>query len=279
MEGMNENEMKQVALEKFAAIQRIKKYGKEELEYQEKLARAELHNLGISTEELELNEQAEKGAERFAPILLKGCEKMKKTKTSTRKAIDKYNEKFERMTVNLPLGTRAMIADTDLSFNAFANDAIERQLKALEMFDFEDDIKSMTPPKEINGKPVYNFVDERKYIKPGRWWHDVVFFWDDLELNDLFIRFMDEEEPGNDNYKDGCRIIFDIVDTARYEIVDAKYTDEELAKMTYKQLKKIPEIDFGGKQDNTDKLKRKFRKYLYKGDKQPLYDFLGVGQE
>ena len=199
----------------------------------------------------------EKGAERFAPILLKRSEEMKKkTKSSTRKAIDKYNEKFERMTVNLPLGTRAMIADTDLSFNAFANDAIERQLKALEMFDFEDDIKSMTPPKEIDGKPVYNFVDERKYIKPGRWWHDVVFFWDDLELNDLFIRFMDEEEPGNDNYKYGCRIIFDIVDTARYEIVDAKYTDEELAQMTYKQLKKIPEKDFGGKQDNTDKLKR-----------------------
>lgn len=203
----------------------------------------------------------------------------KKTKNYTRNANDKYDEKFDILKVRLPKSTRAMIEDTDLSFNAFANDAIERQLKALEMFDFEDDIKSMTPPKEINGKPVYNFVDERKYIKPGRWWHDVVFFWDDLELNDLFIRFMDEEEPGNDNYKDGCRILFDIVDTARYEIVDAKHTDEELAKMTYKQLKKIPERDFGGKQDNTDKLKRKFRKYLYKGDKQPLYDFLGVGQE
>lgn len=57
-----------------------------------------------------------------------------------------------------------MIADTDLSVNAFANDAIERQLKALEMFDFEDDIKSMTPPKEVDGKPVYNFVHEKKYI-------------------------------------------------------------------------------------------------------------------
>lgn len=203
----------------------------------------------------------------------------KKTKNYTRNANDKYDEKFDILKVRLPKSTREMIADTDLSFNAFANDAINAQLKALEMFDFEDGIKSMTPPKEIYGKPVYNFVDERKYIKPGRWWHDVVFFWDDLELNDLFIRFMDEEEPGNDNYKDGCRIIFDIVDTARYEIVDAKYTDEELAKMTYKQLKKIPERDFGGKQDNTDKLKRKFRKYLYKGDKQPLYDFLGVGQE
>lgn len=201
-----------------------------------------------------------------------------KTKSSTRKAIEKYDEKYDILKVRLPKGTREMIADTDLSFNAFANDAIERQLKALEMFDFDDDLQSAAPPKEIDGKPVYNFVDERKYIKPGRWWHDVVFFWDDLELNDLFIRFMDEEEPGNDNYKDGCRIIFDIVDTARYEIVDAKYTDEELAQMTYKQLKKIPERDFGGKQDNTDKLKRKFRKYLYKGEKQQLYNFLGVGQ-
>ena len=203
---------------------------------------------------------------------------LKKTRTSTRNAINKYDEKFDVLKVRLPKGTREMIADTDLSFNAFANDAINAQLKALEMFDFDDDPQNAAPPKEIDGKPVYNFVDERKYIKPGRWWHDVVFFWDDLELNDLFIRFMDEEEPGNDNYKDGCRIIIDIVDTARYEIVDAKYTDEELAQMTYKQLKKIPERDFGGKQDNTDKLKRKFRKYLYKGDKQPLYDFLGVGQ-
>lgn len=53
-DSMNENEMKQIALEKFAAIQRIKRYGQEELEYQEKLVRAELQNLGISTEDLEL---------------------------------------------------------------------------------------------------------------------------------------------------------------------------------------------------------------------------------
>lgn len=36
MEDMNTEEMKQVALEKYADIQRIKKYGQEELEYQEK---------------------------------------------------------------------------------------------------------------------------------------------------------------------------------------------------------------------------------------------------
>lgn len=54
MEDMNTEEMKQVALEKYADIQRIKKYGQEELEYQEKLVKAKLQNLGVSTEELEL---------------------------------------------------------------------------------------------------------------------------------------------------------------------------------------------------------------------------------
>ena len=45
-----------------------------------------------------------------------------------------------------------MIADTDLSFNAFANDAIERQLKALEMFDFEDDFtEHSTAEKKLTG--------------------------------------------------------------------------------------------------------------------------------
>ena len=54
MEEMNEAEQKKIALEKFASIQRIKKYGQEELEYQEKLAKAELQALGITTEDLEL---------------------------------------------------------------------------------------------------------------------------------------------------------------------------------------------------------------------------------
>ncbi|MCD8021980.1 MAG: hypothetical protein LUF30_03060 [Lachnospiraceae bacterium] len=58
MEGnidMNEQEMKKVAIEKYINIQRIKKYGQEEIEYQEKIAKAELQMLGISTEDLEMN--------------------------------------------------------------------------------------------------------------------------------------------------------------------------------------------------------------------------------
>ena len=54
MEEMNEKELKKIAIEKYINIQRIKKHGQEEVEYQEKIAKAELQALGIPTEELEL---------------------------------------------------------------------------------------------------------------------------------------------------------------------------------------------------------------------------------
>ena len=62
MELMNENEQKKIAIEKYINIQRIKKHGLEEIEYQEKIAKAELQILGISTEDLEI-EKKEKPAE------------------------------------------------------------------------------------------------------------------------------------------------------------------------------------------------------------------------
>lgn len=58
MNEMNEKELKKIAIEKYINIQRIKKHGQEEIEYQEKIAKAELQALGIPTEELEL-EKAE----------------------------------------------------------------------------------------------------------------------------------------------------------------------------------------------------------------------------
>lgn len=51
---VNEQEMKRVAIEKYVNIQRIKKHGQEEIDYQEKIARAELQMLGINTEDLEI---------------------------------------------------------------------------------------------------------------------------------------------------------------------------------------------------------------------------------
>ena len=56
MEQMNEQELKKVAMEKYTSIQRIKKYGAEEIEYQEKILKAELAMLGISTEDLDIKE-------------------------------------------------------------------------------------------------------------------------------------------------------------------------------------------------------------------------------
>jgi hypothetical protein len=53
---MNENELKKIAIEKYINIQRIKKHGQEEIEYQDRIAKAELQSLGISTEDLELKD-------------------------------------------------------------------------------------------------------------------------------------------------------------------------------------------------------------------------------
>ena len=55
-DNMNEQELKKVAMERYTNLQRIKKYGKEEIDYQERILKAELQMLGISTEELELKE-------------------------------------------------------------------------------------------------------------------------------------------------------------------------------------------------------------------------------
>ena len=49
----SEKEVEIYAIRRYADIQRIKKYGMEELEYQEKLVKAELQSYGISVEELE----------------------------------------------------------------------------------------------------------------------------------------------------------------------------------------------------------------------------------
>lgn len=56
MENMNEKEMRKIAIEKYINIQRIKKHGQEEVDYQEKISKAELQILGISTEDLEFDD-------------------------------------------------------------------------------------------------------------------------------------------------------------------------------------------------------------------------------
>jgi hypothetical protein len=53
--GMNEKELIKIAIEKYINIQRIKKHGQEEIEYQEKIAKAELQSLGLTTEDLDID--------------------------------------------------------------------------------------------------------------------------------------------------------------------------------------------------------------------------------
>lgn len=56
MEEMNEKELKDIRLKEFAELQRIKKAANrdEEIEYQERILKAQLQSLGIHTEDLEL---------------------------------------------------------------------------------------------------------------------------------------------------------------------------------------------------------------------------------
>lgn len=56
-----------------------------------------------------------------------------KTKNSTRKAIDKYNEKFERMTVRMTKGTMERIKTvTNESYNAYVNRLILEDLEKVQ---------------------------------------------------------------------------------------------------------------------------------------------------
>lgn len=54
MEDINEKELQDLLIKEYADIQRIKKYGKEELDYQERILKSRLTALGISAEDLEL---------------------------------------------------------------------------------------------------------------------------------------------------------------------------------------------------------------------------------
>ncbi len=58
MQDMTETEQKQIAIEKYINLQRIKKYGDSEIEYQDRIAKAELQILGISSEDLTLEKEA-----------------------------------------------------------------------------------------------------------------------------------------------------------------------------------------------------------------------------
>ena len=59
---------------------------------------------------------------------------MPKTASYTRAAIDKYNEKFDRIIANLPKGTKERInaAAPGKSYGAFVRDAAIKELERIE---------------------------------------------------------------------------------------------------------------------------------------------------
>ena len=56
-QGMNEKELMEIKIKEFADLQRIKsaENKEKEIEYQEKILKAQLQSLGIPTEDLELS--------------------------------------------------------------------------------------------------------------------------------------------------------------------------------------------------------------------------------
>ncbi len=59
--------------------------------------------------------------------------KTKKTPVYTQRAIEKYQSKFERITISFPIGTREKIsALTGDSVNVFVNRAVAREIERLE---------------------------------------------------------------------------------------------------------------------------------------------------
>lgn len=198
---------------------------------------------------------------------------MSKTPEYVKNAVKNYREKFDVVQARLDKGTRERIKSLGLNQNDFINELVIAELNRLES---EGETANQKPkkiePKELNGKPVYKPCKEEQYIASGRWWHDVVFFWDDLELNDLFIRLLDSEAEKNHDFKDGCRNLFDLIDIAR---TTSKYSDEELSGMSDEEVDRIPESELEPI-NQTENLKDYLRRFLYEGDEQPLLDFIGV---
>lgn len=195
---------------------------------------------------------------------------MSKTPDYVKDAVKNYRKKFDIVQVRLDKGTIDRIKALGLNTNQFINSLVSSELNKLERGEKTiNQVDSSPLPKEIDGKPVYRWHNEEEYIKSGEWWRNIIFFSDDMELNDLFIKMLDKLAEENDNFKDGCRIVYDLINIAR---LGSKYTEEQLEQMSQEDISKIPESEL--KFDQTDELKNLMRGFVYNGEKQPLFDFI-----
>lgn len=201
---------------------------------------------------------------------------MGKTPSYVKDAVNNYRKKFDIVQVRLDKGTVARIKKLGLNTNQLINELVTAKLDRLES-DKKEGMKrpkqqSNPLPEEIEGKKVYKFYNEEDYIKPGEWWREIIFFADDMELNDLFIKFLENMAKENSGFQDGCRLFYDLVNQAR---ATSKYSDKALLEMSDEEMDKIPDEDLE-LIDQTGELKELLRKYIYNGEEKPLFEFIGA---
>lgn len=107
---------------------------------------------------------------------------MAKTPEYTRKAIQNYNNKFDRIAVNLPKGTKQEIKDlTGKSCNAFISALVIKELERIKTNKTEDLNKAPTPKKtpeisklyEIYKGKLHEFVTQLEIQE--KYGNDVLF--------------------------------------------------------------------------------------------------------
>ena len=187
---------------------------------------------------------------------------------------ERTKEKYDKITATLPKGTIDRIKELGISTNKFINSAVSAELKKSKNRKTQKKKWRGKMPDKINGKPVYRDWQEDEYIQYGdQWWHEVVFFYDDMELNDLFIKFLDNEAKENDNHKDGCNLLFTLVNLQR-EV--SKISDKEVEEMTEEEYNEIPEELLEETIDQNDQLKAILRDCINNNTGEPLFEFIGL---
>lgn len=203
-----------------------------------------------------------------------GQDKLNKLSARYKRQNEKIQKNFDRISAVLPKGSTDRIKSLGISQNQFINNAVFAELDRLESGKKPSKKYKKQAPDKVNGKPVYRFWEEEDYIRRGgQWWHEVVFFYDDMELNDLFIKLLDKTAEENDNHKDGCRILYDLINLQR-EV--SKISDYELFQMTDEELDKIPDEELEETIDQSEQLKEVMRESVYNGNDEPLYEFIGL---
>lgn len=122
------------------------------------------------------------------------------------------------------------------------------------------------------GRMIYKWYDEESYKKIDGWWKHYIFFEDDEELNDLFIKFLDKIAEENNNFINGCRFWYDAINLARYA---CKYSDEYLIDLSDEEYDKLPDEDKYA-HDVTDELKKLLREFAYNGARKELFEFIDL---